>query len=82
MKHLSISIAAMAAVTMLGGATQAASWYDGKTVRIVVPSGSGGTYHLYCQILSRYLGEHLGKNTSVVTQNMPGAGGVKAVSYS
>ena len=81
MKHLSISIAAMAAVTMLGGATQAASWYDGKTVRIVVPSGSGGTYHLYCQILSRYLGEHLGKNTSVVTQNMPGAGGVKAARY-
>ena len=81
MKRLSISMAAVAAMAMLGGASQAASWYDGKTVRIVVPSGSGGTYHLYCQILSRFLGKHLGENTTVVTQNMPGAGGVKAARY-
>ena len=81
MKRLSISVAAMAAVAMFGGASHAASFYDGKTVRIVVPSGSGGTYHLYCQILSRYLGKHLGDGTSVVTQNMPGAGGVKAARY-
>jgi tripartite-type tricarboxylate transporter receptor subunit TctC len=81
MKCFSISIAALAATAMLGGAAQANSFYDGKTVRIVVPSGSGGTYHLYCQILSRFLGKHLGNGTTTVTQNMPGAGGVKAARY-
>lgn len=81
MKRISISMAAAAAIAMTGGASQAANFYDGKTVRIVVPSGSGGTYHLYCQILSRYIGKHLGKDTTVVTQNMPGAGGVKAARY-
>jgi len=52
-----------------------------RAVRIVVPLGSGGTYHLYCQILSRYLDKFLGKNTSVVTHDLPGAGGIKAARY-
>ena len=73
MKRLSISAATVAAMAMLGGTAQADDFYKGKTVRIIVPSGSGGTYHLYCQILSRYLGKHLGANTTTVTQNMPGA---------
>jgi tripartite-type tricarboxylate transporter receptor subunit TctC len=81
MKRLAISTVVVATMAMGGTAVQADSFYDGKTVRIVVPSGSGGTYHLYCQILSRYLGKHLGKDTTVVTQNMPGAGGVKAARY-
>lgn len=81
MKRLTISVAAFAAMAMLGGAAQAANFFDNKTVRIIVPSGSGGTYHLYCQILSRYLGKHLGNGTNTVTQNMPGAGGVKAARY-
>jgi tripartite-type tricarboxylate transporter receptor subunit TctC len=60
----------------------AADFYKDKTVRVVVPSGSGGTYHLYCQILARHMGKHLGGGTaSVITQNMPGAGGAKAARY-
>lgn len=81
MKRLSISVAALAATALFWGPVQSANFYDGKTVRIVVPSGSGGTYHLYCQILSRHLGKYLGTKTNVVTQNMPGAGGVKAARY-
>jgi len=80
-KRISISMAALAAMAMLGGTAQADDFFNGKTVRVVVPSGSGGTYHLYCQLLSRFLGQHLGKGTTVVTQNMPGAGGVKAARY-
>lgn len=81
MKRLSISAAVIATMAMFGNAAQADDFFNGKTVRIVVPSGSGGTYHLYCQILSRHLGKHLGNGTTVVTQNMPGAGGVKAARY-
>ena len=63
MKRLSISMAAVAAMAMLGGTAQAAAFYKDKTVRIIVPSGSGGTYMLYCQILSRHLGKYLGSGT-------------------
>jgi len=70
------------AIAALSGTAAADDFFKDRTVRIIVPSGSGGTYHLYCQILSRHLGRHLGGGTaSVITQNMPGAGGVKAARY-
>jgi tripartite-type tricarboxylate transporter receptor subunit TctC len=83
MKYATLTATALAAVLAFNGNAVAAtdSFYDGKTVRIIVPSGSGGTYHLYCQILSRFIGKNLGKDTTVVTQNMPGAGGIKAARY-
>ncbi len=82
MKPVTTTMAAIAAATALSGAPMAADFYKDKTVRVVVPSGSGGTYHLYCQILARHMGKHLGGGTaSVITQNMPGAGGAKAARY-
>lgn len=83
MKHATLTATALAAVMAFSGNAIAAgnSFYDGRTVRIIVPSGSGGTYHLYCQILSRFIGKYLGEGTTVVTQNMPGAGGIKAARY-
>lgn len=85
MTRLSISAAAFAAAFTLAGAAQAAgddAFFKDRQVTVVVPSGSGGTYHLYCQILARYLGNHLGGGTTtVVTQNRPGAGGAKAARY-
>jgi len=82
MKCIAVSALAIGAAALLPGAVIADDFYKDKTVRIVVPSGSGGTYHLYCQILSRHMGKHLGGGTaSVITQNMPGAGGAKAARY-
>lgn len=76
---LALSAAAVAAFAV---PASAADFFKDRTVRIIVPSGSGGTYHLYCQILSRHLGRFLGGGTAnVITQNMPGAGGVKAARY-
>ncbi len=70
------------AIGALAGPAMAADdgFYKGRQVTIVVPSGSGGTYHLYCQILARHLGRHLG-GAKVITQNMPGAGGARAARY-
>ncbi|MEE8333045.1 MAG: hypothetical protein V3R85_04285, partial [Alphaproteobacteria bacterium] len=74
MRRLPILAVTAGAIAAFSGTAIADSFYKDKTVRIIVPSGSGGTYHLYCQILSRHLGRFLGKNTRVITQNMPGAG--------
>ncbi len=82
MKRLSILLVTAGTIAALAGPANAAKdFYDGRQVKIVVPAGSGGTYHLYSQILSRHLGKHLPGKTSVVTQNMPGAGGAKAARY-
>ena len=55
--------------------------FSAKQVTVQVPSGSGGTYHVYCQIVTRHLGKHLPGKPTVVIQNLPGAGGAKSASY-
>jgi tripartite-type tricarboxylate transporter receptor subunit TctC len=59
----------------------ASAFLDGRTVTVVVPSGSGGTFHLYAQLVQRHIGKHLPGKPNVVVQNRPGAGGVKAANY-
>jgi tripartite-type tricarboxylate transporter receptor subunit TctC len=58
-----------------------ADFYKGKQVQIVVGYGPGGGYDLYAQLLSRHIGRHIPGNPSVVVQNMPGDGSMRAVNY-
>ena len=50
------------------------SFFAGKTVRIVVGSGSGGGYDVYARLIAPYLAKALDAN--VVVENQPGAGGI------
>jgi tripartite-type tricarboxylate transporter receptor subunit TctC len=59
----------------------AESYFKDKTVTIVVPSGSGGTFHIYCQLVVRHLGRHIPDQPKLIIQNRPGAGGVKSLRY-
>src|SRR5580765_6299513 len=58
-----------------------ADFYKGKTVQVLVGFGPGGGYDLYARTLARYMGKHIPGNPTLVPQNMPGAGGVKAMNY-
>ena len=55
--------------------TDAADYYAGKTLRIIVPYGPGGGYDLHARIMAQRLGTHLPGQPTVVVENMPGAGG-------
>src|SRR5215467_4018196 len=57
------------------------NFYRGKTIQVLVGFGPGGGYDLYARTLSRYMGKHIPGNPTMVPQNMPGAGGVKAMNY-
>lgn len=48
---------------------------------IVVASDVGGGYDTYARLLARNMGNHLAGKPSIVVQNMPGAGGLKAMDY-
>lgn len=69
------------AASAISGPVSAAEYFEGKTVTVQVPSGSGGTYHVYCQIVQRNLGRHLPGNPDMLIQNQPGGGGAKSASY-
>jgi len=68
------------AVVALGGALRSASaqegkaYYAGKTVRMIVGSGTGGGYDIFSRLIAPYLAKELG--TTVIVENQPGAGGL------
>jgi tripartite-type tricarboxylate transporter receptor subunit TctC len=53
----------------------AASFYKGKTLRIVVGTGVGSGYDITARILARHIGAHIPGNPTIIVQNQPGAGG-------
>jgi len=57
------------------------SFYRGRTATIVVGYSVGGGYDAYARVLARHLGKHIAGHPSVVVQNMPGAGSLRAANY-
>jgi tripartite-type tricarboxylate transporter receptor subunit TctC len=80
-----LAVLAAAIASLLGGgiasAEPVADFYSGKTIKIEVGFGPGGGYDLYARTLARYMGRYIPGNPSVLVQNMPGAGSLKAANY-
>lgn len=72
---------ALAALASSGSAFAASDYFKNKTITVQVPSGSGGTYHVYCQTVQRLLGKFIPGNPLTIIQNRPGAGGAKSAAY-
>jgi tripartite-type tricarboxylate transporter receptor subunit TctC len=56
-------------------------FYKGKTINMIVSAGEGGGFSLYAHAFARYLTKHIPGNPRLIVQNMPGAGGIRAMSY-
>jgi tripartite-type tricarboxylate transporter receptor subunit TctC len=56
-------------------------FYKGKTVNVAIGFSVGGGYDLYAREVARFIGKHIPGNPTVVPQNMPGAGSLKAANY-
>jgi tripartite-type tricarboxylate transporter receptor subunit TctC len=55
-------------------AEDAADFFRGKTVRIIVGVGVGSGYDLNARLLARYLPKYIPGRPAVIVQNQPGAG--------
>ena len=73
------ALVAAAALAAAGGAW--AQNYDGRTVKIVIPYGPGGTYDKYGATFADNLGKFIPGNPNIILQHMPGAGGAKAMNW-
>ena len=71
-------ILAMAAAAL---PARADDFYKGKSISLIIASNTSGGYDTYGRILARHLGAHLAGNPTIVPQNMPGAGGIRAANY-
>ena len=57
------------------------SFYQGKTVRIIVGAAAGGGYDTYSRTIARHIGKHIAGNPTFVVDNMPGAGFLISANY-
>ncbi len=80
---LAISCTALALVAQRGQAHADAvsDFYTGKTIQLVIGYAPGGGYDLYARTLGRHIARHIPGNPTIVVQNMPGAGSIKAANF-
>src|SRR5262245_34116820 len=58
-----------------------ASFYQGKTITVIVSSDAGGTVDMRVKALAPVLRKYIPGNPIIVTEYMPGGGGRKAANY-
>jgi tripartite-type tricarboxylate transporter receptor subunit TctC len=50
------------------------TFFQGKTVRVIVGGSAGGGYDTYTRAIARHIGKHVPGNPTFVVENMTGAG--------
>jgi tripartite-type tricarboxylate transporter receptor subunit TctC len=79
---LACVVAAISALLLfLNPAKAQDSFYNGKTVRIIVGASAGGGYDTYSRTIARHIGKHIPGNPTFVVDNMPGAGMLIAANH-
>jgi tripartite-type tricarboxylate transporter receptor subunit TctC len=58
-----------------------ADFYKGKQVNWILSAGAGGGYAAYALAFAPHFSAHIPGNPKIVVQNMPGAGGIRAMLY-
>jgi tripartite-type tricarboxylate transporter receptor subunit TctC len=76
---LAAAVAASCLGTQAGHAQEAD--FSRKTITIYIGNTAGGTYDLMGRLVARHLGHFLPGNPTVVPDNMPGAGTLRAANY-
>lgn len=72
---------ALIALASVVGPAQAQSFYEGKTVRIIVGLAPGGGFDTYARTIARHLGKHIAGNPAIIVDNMPGAGSLVSANH-
>ncbi len=82
----SLALAAIAVLlAALGSHTASADpvadFYRGRQINMILSADAGGGYASYANAFAPYFGNHIPGKPQVVIQNMPGAGGIRAMTY-
>jgi tripartite-type tricarboxylate transporter receptor subunit TctC len=58
-----------------------ADFYRSKPINWILSAGAGGGYASYAHAFAPFLSAHIPGNPNIIIQNMPGAGGIRAMLY-
>jgi tripartite-type tricarboxylate transporter receptor subunit TctC len=78
-KGVAAALMLTALVASQARADTVADFYRGKQINLIVGYGPGGGYDVYARLVGRHLGRYIPGEPTVVVQNMPGAGPLRAV---
>ena len=78
---LGLATITLFAVTLPARADAVADFYKSKRVTLIVPTSAGGGYDVPARALARHFNRHIPGKPTIIVQNMPGAGGKRAVNY-
>jgi tripartite-type tricarboxylate transporter receptor subunit TctC len=83
-----LSLAVVASIALAASATtaptaaqDAAAFYKGRNVDVVVASSPGGGYDAYARIINRHMMKYMAGPPNMIIKNMPGAGARNATTY-
>lgn len=76
-----VALAAFAGAGAAGAQSAVESFYKGKTVRLIVGYGAGGSADLYGRTVAEHWRRHIPGQPTMVVENMPAAGSKAAATY-
>src|SRR5262249_47259373 len=68
-------------MAVAGRPAHAQSFYEGKTLRVIVGLAAGGGFDTYARAIARHLGKHIPGNPTIIVENMTGAGSLVAANH-
>jgi tripartite-type tricarboxylate transporter receptor subunit TctC len=84
-KSLCLRVILAAAMTVgafsIASAQPADTFFQGKTVTIIVYSDAGSSYDIYARVLAKHMPNHIPGKPQMIVKNMVGAGGLQATRY-
>ncbi len=81
LKYLAVAGFAVATALASGTPAKAAVSFEGKTFKIIIGYAAGGGYDLYARTMARHINKYLPGKPKVISQNMTGAGSIRAANY-
>ena len=82
MKARVVTLAVLVLLAPAAGAQdEAAQFYRGKTITMLITNGVGGGFDAYGRHIARFIGKFIAGEPKIVVQNMQGAGGVTGANW-
>src|ERR1700758_1221009 len=79
--RFALALAGLGLAAPSAKADPVADFYHGKTINLIIGTSTGSDYDFRARLLARHMGRHIPGEPTIIAQNMPGVGGVKAANY-